>query len=137
MYDCILYIEQPLNEASLDPRLDIINKTGKSGRIYKEPAFNPAAAYSLGGQIRSALSSLGNQYSVEVSDFGPAVSIRVSYYNPRTCRAASGTYLMVFNDKSGGGTVFTSTAKARTVSDYMSGISYIRSVAYNLQNRTN
>ena len=136
MYDCILYIEQSVSEAKLDPRLDTSKRSSTYSWTYNEPVFNPIASYSLGGQIRSYLTSLGSLYNVEVCDFGPAVSIRVTYNNPRTCKSASGTWLLVFNSKGGDGHLYSSGARQRTVSDYMQAASYVRSVATSLANKT-
>ena len=136
MYDCILYIEQPVSEAKLDPRLDTSKRSSTYDWTYKNPVFDPAGSYSLGGQIRSYLSSLGSLYNCEVCDFGPAVSVRVTYNNPRTCKSASGTWLIIFSSKAGTGHLYSSSSYKRTVSDFGQAASYIRAVASNLANKT-
>lgn len=96
--------------------------------------YDPDASYALGPQIRSGL-SLGSGYYVEVADFGAAVVVKVTYTQISTSKGASMTFLVTFNSKNGGGTVYANAKRHRSVSDYSQAISYIRSYATTLPGR--
>lgn len=92
--------------------------------------------YSLGGNIRSALSSLGAGYSVKVIDYGSDVFVSVSYTNSMTGKTAGCNFLIKFTSKRGEGIIKANEARYRTISSVTDAISYINSKSSNLKNLT-
>lgn len=92
--------------------------------------------YSLGGNIKSALSSLGSGYCVKVIDYGSDVFVSVSYTNSMTGKTAGCNFLIKFSSKRGDGIIKANEARYRTISSTTDAISYITSKASNLKNLT-
>lgn len=133
MVDTVIVIQNPVNEKAMDVRMGG-SPSATATTTYVAVPFDPNASYSLGGAIRTGL-SLGNRYGVEVCDFGCAVSVRVTYSDAYTAKAATATFLVIFDSKKGNGTVRSSARKYRTVGNYQDAISYIRACAGALQNK--
>ena len=147
-YDAVISVSQATDDAVNEARSSSLNNTADPrGRVTADKVklqgtnyyktivgYNPDAQYALGPMMRSAL-QLGNGYFTEISDFGAAVVVRITYMQISTCKSASMTFLVTFNDRNGNGVVYANTRRHRTCTDYTQAVSYIRSFASQLQSR--
>ena len=129
-FDAILVLDDSLNEVA-DPRTAThgVPNTGFYGNDYLQldPFLkNPIA---FGRAIQRSLNNIGDGFSCSVDDFGGSVVVRMTYTNTATCRSASKTFLIRFNNKSGDGIVMSSSAKYRTISGIGQAESYIKSAS--------
>lgn len=141
-YDAILYVEQPINEASYDKR---VYNNGKNKYLSGPKGFNmyPDAddpmlynAYSFGNAVRQNLQNIGNGVSCKVTDFKKWVVVEISHHDTITGKTSSKTFLIVFTKDKGSGIVLSTNNRFRTISGADQACSYIRSACSALQSDT-
>ena len=89
----------------------------------------------FGRMLRNSLPS-GAGYWSEVLDCGKYLSVKVGYSSVATGKSVSKTFLIVFDDpRQGDGTIYATSTRWRTISNYSQAASYIGSVIKNLSGR--
>ena len=139
-YDYILVLDKPVNEAITDPRTFTnrlpsaeYNPNGSYIGI-RDPKL--MASWAFGNQLQRELNNIGSGYSCSVFDCGGEVSVTVTHCTPSTGKSASRSFIIVFDSKSGNGTVKSSSTRWRTISGVSQAASYIKSVASSLSSQT-
>ena len=139
-YDYILVLDNTLNEATTDPRnyntklpsIDV-NPQGQYIGV-RDPKL--MASWAFGKQLQRDLNNIGSGFSCQVFDCGGEVAVTITHCTPDTGRTASKSFIIVFDSKSGNGTIKSSSTRWRTISGIGQAESYIRSVASNLTSYT-
>lgn len=138
-YDAILFIEQHINEDTIDKRVLNKGKIPSATRGFTQyyNADDPTLynAFSFGNAVRQSLNSMGQDYSCQVTDFKKWVVVTVTHSNMITGKSSSKTFLIVFSaDKDG--IVLTTHNRYRSISGVDQACSYIKSSCQALQNDT-
>lgn len=140
-YDAVLCVVPDTNNdysfvVEVDDRAFGANKTTVGAEI-GPPAYRIDPKYwgsnSFGATVQQALNNMGREWSCKVSDFKKYVVVEVTYHNMITCKSASKTYLIVF-DEGQNGIVMSHMSKWRTISGCSQAISYIQSASQSLKN---
>ena len=145
-YDAILVcdVNDLINEGYGDDRHYAADNVGKDAGAtpyfwYDDPKL--FAQNAFGRMMLQELNGFRAGYSAKVTDFGKWVVVEVTYQNHVTGRAASKTFLVVFNggpkgtDK-GGGLIMSTANKWRTISGYGQAVTYIKSASTALEGAT-
>lgn len=138
-YDAVLcVVPDPDMITEMDDRALGANKT-TLGTPQGPPGYRIDPKYwgsnSFGATVQQGLGNMGREWSCKVSDFKKYVVVEVTYHNMITCKSASKTYLIVF-DEGQNGIVMSHMSKWRTISGYAQAISYIQSASQTLKNDT-
>lgn len=139
--DTVLVLDNENVLEKRDERLDTLpnasqrNWTMSPEYLQQGWFMNPYDNFSLGSYVRSGL-SLGSKYGVGVYDFGNAIMVEITYYDIGTCKTSGAKFLIQLGNKNGKGVVRSSSSKFRTIANVGEAISYIRSRANSLSNRT-
>lgn len=134
-YDAILYIEKPINEATVDPRLyskDTPKTTKGFSKYWNADDPKMYSSFTFGNALRQSLSNIGPGYICKVTDFKKWVVVDVGYHNNITGRTAEKTFLIVFQEK-GDGIILSTHNRYRSISGVDQAASYIKSACNSLQ----
>lgn len=139
-YDYILILDKDIYEAQTDPR----SYTTKLPSVDVNPNGNYIGVrdpklmmnWAFGKQLQRDLNSIGSGFTCQVFDVGGEVAVTITHTSTVTGRTASKSFIIVFDNKNGLGTIKSSSTRWRTISGVGQAVSYIRSVASNLTSYT-